>query len=119
MPVEARRRFEGPVHLVDLQPHRGRPRDPVEAEFAPFDPLLITECAANHLAIVDAIAAGDAERTRRATPNVINVGVGRTCRALREDDESVVWLTASGRLLRSRPPKRRKPDGLSDNVGLP
>ncbi|GGD97858.1 GntR family transcriptional regulator [Aureimonas endophytica] len=47
------------------------------------DPVLISECAANHLAIVDAIAAGDERATRAAMLTVIGVGVDRTRRALR------------------------------------
>ncbi len=47
------------------------------------EPMLISECEANHRAIVDAIAAGDEAGTRRAMLHVIAVGVERTRRALR------------------------------------
>jgi len=49
---------------------------------SPADDLdKIAECAANHLRIVEAIAARDEAATRQAMLHVIDVGVERTRRA--------------------------------------
>ncbi|WP_102960867.1 FadR/GntR family transcriptional regulator [Mangrovicella endophytica] len=46
---------------------------------------MVAECAANHMRIVEAIAARDEAATRAAMLHVIDVGVERTRRALRAD----------------------------------